>query len=141
MKSLSHVRLLATSWTAAYQAPPPMGFSRQEWGAIAFSLGKNTGVDCHALLQRIFPTQGLYPGLPHWRQILYCLSHQSFLKIQNVSPVPAQLLPSLQKESNKVEQSSKCLAQMGIRVSHCSNHSYVYANTFDIQHSSLILHT
>ena len=110
MKSLSHVRLLATSWTAAYQAPPPMGFSRQEWGAIAFSLGKNIGVDCHALLQGIFPTQGLYPGLPHWRQILYCLSHQSFLKIQNVSPVPAQLLPSLQKESNKVEQSSKCLA-------------------------------
>ena len=81
-----------------------------EWGAIAFSLGKNTGADCHALLQGIFPTQGSYPGLPHWRQILYRLSHQSFLKIQNVSPVPAQLLPSLQKESNKVEQSSKCLA-------------------------------
>ena len=31
MKSLSHVRLLATPWTAAYQAPPPMGFSRQEY--------------------------------------------------------------------------------------------------------------
>ena len=29
MKSLSHVRLLGTPWTAAYQAPPPMGFSRQ----------------------------------------------------------------------------------------------------------------
>ena len=29
-KSLSHVRLLATPWTAAYQTPPPMGFSRQE---------------------------------------------------------------------------------------------------------------
>ena len=28
MKSLSRVRLLATSWTAAYQAPPSMGFSR-----------------------------------------------------------------------------------------------------------------
>ena len=27
---LSHVRLLATPWTAAYQAPPSMGFSRQE---------------------------------------------------------------------------------------------------------------
>ena len=26
------------------------------------SPGKNTGVDCHALLQRIFPTQGLNPG-------------------------------------------------------------------------------
>ena len=31
VKSLSHVRLLATSWTAAYQAPPSMGFSRQEY--------------------------------------------------------------------------------------------------------------
>ena len=30
VKSLSRVRLLATPWTAAYQAPPPMGFSRQE---------------------------------------------------------------------------------------------------------------
>ena len=29
------------------------------------SPGKNTGVGCHALLQGIFPTQGLNPGLPH----------------------------------------------------------------------------
>ena len=29
--SLSRVWLLATPWTAAYQAPPPMGFSRQEY--------------------------------------------------------------------------------------------------------------
>ena len=35
MKSLSRVRLLATTWTAAYQAPPSMGFSRQEyWSAL-----------------------------------------------------------------------------------------------------------
>ena len=31
VKSLSRVRLLATPWTAAYQAPPFMGFSRQEY--------------------------------------------------------------------------------------------------------------
>ena len=31
VKSLSCVRLLATTWTAAYQAPPPMGFSRKEY--------------------------------------------------------------------------------------------------------------
>ena len=30
-KSLSRVGLSATSWTAAYQAPPPMGFPRQEY--------------------------------------------------------------------------------------------------------------
>ena len=31
VKSLSSVRLLVTPWTAAYQAPPPMEFSRQEY--------------------------------------------------------------------------------------------------------------
>ena len=31
VKSLSHVRLVATPWTAAYQAPPSMAFSRQEY--------------------------------------------------------------------------------------------------------------
>ena len=31
VKSLSCVQLLATPWTAAYQAPPSMGFSRQEY--------------------------------------------------------------------------------------------------------------
>ena len=35
VKSLSHVRLLATPWTAAYQAPPSVGFSRQEyWSGV-----------------------------------------------------------------------------------------------------------
>ena len=35
VKSLSRVQLLATPWTAAYQAPPSMGFSRQEyWSGV-----------------------------------------------------------------------------------------------------------
>ena len=35
MSDFSRVRLLATPWTAAYQAPPSMGFSRQEyWGGV-----------------------------------------------------------------------------------------------------------
>ena len=37
MKSLSRVRLFATLWTVAYQAPPSMGFSRQEcWSGLPF---------------------------------------------------------------------------------------------------------
>ena len=37
MKSLSHVQLFATPWTAAYQAPLPKGFSRQEyWSGLPF---------------------------------------------------------------------------------------------------------
>ena len=40
------------------------------------SSGQNTGVGSLSLLQGIFPTQGLNPGLPHCRRILYQLSHQ-----------------------------------------------------------------
>ena len=37
VKSLSHVRLFATPWTVAYQAPPSVGFSRQEyWRGLPF---------------------------------------------------------------------------------------------------------
>ena len=52
------------------QAPLPMEFSRQEyWSGY------------HSLLQGIFPTQGLNPGLPHCRQILYQLSHKESPRI------------------------------------------------------------
>ena len=40
------------------------------------SPGQNTGVGSLALLEGIFPTQGLNPGLPHCRGILYQLSHR-----------------------------------------------------------------
>ena len=73
VKSLSRVLLFATPWTVAYQAPPSMGFSSQEYG-----------VGCHFLLQRIFPTQGSNPGLLHCRQMLYPLSHQGS---QTILPV------------------------------------------------------
>ena len=41
-----------------------------------YSRGRNSGVGCHALLQRNVPTQDLNPGLQHCRWILYSLSHQ-----------------------------------------------------------------
>ena len=50
----------ATPWTVAHQALFVHGDSP----------GQNTGVGCHALLQGIFPTQGLNPGLPHGWWIL-----------------------------------------------------------------------
>ena len=52
--ALSCVRLFVTPWTVARQAPPSMGFP-----------SKSTGVGCHFLLQGIFLTQGLNPGLLH----------------------------------------------------------------------------
>ena len=45
------------------------------------SPGKNTEMGCHALFQGIFPTQGSNPGLLHYRQILYHLSHHGSPRI------------------------------------------------------------
>ena len=49
-------------------------------GIVWNSPGQNTGVGSLSLLQGIFPTQGLNPGLPHCRQILYQLSHKGRIK-------------------------------------------------------------
>ena len=59
-KSLSYVWLFVTPW-----AIQSIGFS-----------GQNAGVGSLFLLQEIFPTQGLNPGLLYCRRILYQLSHQ-----------------------------------------------------------------
>ena len=57
LSHFSHIRLFATQWTVAHQAPLSMGLSRQEyWSGL------------HALLQGIFLTQGL-----NW--CLLCLLH------------------------------------------------------------------
>ena len=60
-KLLSHVQLFATPWTIYSPWDSP---------------GQNTGMGSLSLLQGIFPTQGLSPGLPHCRRILYQLSYQ-----------------------------------------------------------------
>ena len=57
LSPFSLVRLCATLWIVAYEAPPSMGF-----------LGKNTEVGCHALFQGIFLTWGL-------NLCLFCLLH------------------------------------------------------------------
>ena len=47
VKSLSLVRLLATPWTAAHQAPPSMGFSRQEyWSGVPLTSPKDYPTSC-----------------------------------------------------------------------------------------------
>ena len=74
VKSLSRVRLFATPWTVAYQAPPSVGFSRQEcWSGLPFSspypvlkIGRDvdTGA-CRAKLGSVFspsPLQVTEPG-------------------------------------------------------------------------------
>ena len=53
VKSLSHVRLFATQWTVAYQAPLSMRFSRQEyWSGVPFPSPGD------------LPNPGIEPGFP-----------------------------------------------------------------------------
>ena len=53
VKSLSRVQLFATPWTAAYHAPPSMGFSRQEyWSELPFPSSRD------------LPNKGIKPRSP-----------------------------------------------------------------------------
>ena len=64
--------------------------------------GKNTGVCFHFLLQGIFPTQRLNPGVPHCRQTLYHMILQgspSHLKVITKSKAPTALTPSCTRSS------------------------------------------
>ena len=74
VKSLSHVRLLVTSRTTAYQAPPPMGFSRQEcWSGVPLPsplgqedpLKRGTAIIFSILTRRI-PWTGILAGYSTW---------------------------------------------------------------------------
>ena len=60
LSCFSHIWLCETLWTVTRQLLCPRD-----------SPGKSTGVGCHALLQGIFPTQGLNSGLLHCRQTVY----------------------------------------------------------------------
>ena len=53
VQSLSRVRLFVTPWPVAYQAPPSMGFSRQEcWSGLPFPSSRD------------LPDPGIEPGSP-----------------------------------------------------------------------------
>ena len=92
---------MASSINGVSQSCPalcdPMDCSPSDSSVHGDSPGKNTGVGCHVLLQRIFPTQGSNPGLPHCRPILYHLSHQGspffffFLKKTHISDIMQHL--------------------------------------------------
>ena len=77
VKLLSRVWLLATPWTTAYQAPPSMGFSRQEyWSGVPlpYSTGiKQDQIWCVSLLlRRIYVSSFLY----YFVQFSSCLQKQ-----------------------------------------------------------------
>ena len=72
------------------------------------SLGKNTGLGCHALLQGIFPTQGLNQGLPHCRQILHQLSYKGSPKIVEWTANPCSSRSSRPRNRTGVSYHQGC---------------------------------
>ena len=66
VKSLSRVQLLATPWTAAYQAPPSMGFSRQELLGQANNVNK-----LEAKMLRLHINQKAHSSVPQRNLLLF----------------------------------------------------------------------
>ena len=60
----------------------PVDYSPPDFSVCEDSPGKNTGGGFYVLLKGIFPTQGSNPGVPHWRWMLYWLSHQRSHSVQ-----------------------------------------------------------
>ena len=60
---LSHVRLCATPWTAAHQAPPSMGFSRQEyWSGVPLPSPKHV-VKRQQLTEILIPWTAVFSSI------------------------------------------------------------------------------
>ena len=74
MKSLSHVQLFATPWTVAHQAPPSVGFSKQEyWSGLLFpSPGDlaDPGIEPGSLALQADALLSESPGEPLYRYII-----------------------------------------------------------------------
>ena len=81
MKPLSYVRFLATPWTAAHQAPPSMGFSRQEyWSGAPLPSPSLAPTDVQIIqsmekhgLEPVLSPARLLPSLPFYTRLT--LSH------------------------------------------------------------------
>jgi len=74
VKSLSCVRLLATPWTAAYQAPPPMGFSKQEyWSGVPLPSPINWFTNINPFSLTIKLKEGICVGIYIYICIYVCV--------------------------------------------------------------------
>ena len=128
MKSLSRVRLSATPWTTAYQAPPSMGFSRQEyWSGVPlpspetpaelFQILKDDAVKVlHSICQQIWKTQK-WPQ--DWKRSVFilitkkdntkeCSNYHTTALISHVSKVMVKILQArLQQYVNQNSQMFK----------------------------------
>ena len=101
------------------------------------SLGQNTGVGSFSLLQGIFPTQGLNPGLPHCRRILYQLSRQrspSFGCTMKLTSYMHMCITSLPPPQPHPQVITECWAELpepcsGFPLALCSTRANVYCRS------------
>ena len=118
VKSLSHVRLFVTPWTAAYQAAPSMGFSRQEyWRGVPLPSLKASGGDgipveilqilkddavkeLHSICQQIWKTQqwpqdwkrSVFIPIPKKGNAKGCSKYRTIALISHASKVMLKIL-------------------------------------------------
>ena len=109
MKSLSRVRLLATPWTVAYQAPPSMGFSRQEywsgvplpsppgdlWASVYFSVrwGDGTKLTSHLLTPLQLPGL-LFCDIDSWKSERSCDLKETWAVAREAGQMTARSPPT-----------------------------------------------
>ena len=112
VKSLSHVQLLATPWTAAYQAPQSMGFSRQEyWSGLPlpspgipfelFQILKDDAMKVlHSIRQQIWKSQqwpqdwkrSVFIPIPKKGNAKKCSNYHTIALISHASKVMLKIL-------------------------------------------------
>ena len=114
VKSFSHIQLFKTPWTAAYQAPLPMGFSRQEyWSGVPLPSLKTNPREYQIVRTQTKETTWIQdPASPNTSNTLYRMPH---LNKQNKYTNPivrrqdyhlTQPCPSEEKLTNKQKLST-----------------------------------
>ena len=149
MKSLSRVQLFATLWTVTSQAPPSMGFSRQEyWHGLplpspgdlpdpgiepgypalqADALISEPPGTCIYSLSSSFPN---YVITSHWAEFLVLSRRSRWLSILNIAVVAVCTWPSSQS-ALLMPLSSICFAprSLPIMAALCCPHPFLLSRT------------
>ena len=87
--------------------------------------GQNTGVGSLSLLQGIFPTQGLSPGLLHYKQFLYQLSHRGSPRMLEWVAYPFSSRSSQPRNWNGVScNAGRFFTSWAVREAYCLNSSH-----------------
>ena len=108
-----------------------------------YSPGENTGVGSLSILQGIFPSQGLNPGLRHCRQILYQLSHKGSPRILECVAYPFSSGSSWPRNWTRVSciagrfftnwairEAMLCEFQVYSKVIYTHTHTHIYIYSF-----------